>query len=111
MLDLAALPARPLAALPERPRWIASAELAREILAVIRCDAGAPLPGDRPAPAPALALADDRPGAYRVAHVLFDGAFVEVFPDGPGARGVAYPVADPARLHQLLARCAHRLGR
>lgn len=112
-LDLAALPALPLAALPERPRWIAPAELAREILAVIRCDAGAPLPGDRPAPAHALALAvtDGRPGAYRVAHILFDGAFVEVFPDGPGASGVAYPVPDPARLHELLARCAPLVGR
>jgi hypothetical protein len=77
---------------------------------VIRCDAGAPMPGKAAAPAHALALASARAGAYHVAHVLLDGAFVEVFPDGPGTRGVAYPVADPARLHQLLARCGPELS-
>lgn len=103
-LELAALPALPLA--PHAagwPRRIAAAETTREILSLVRGDAGAPLPGPIGAPICELALASATAGAYHLAEVLLDGAFLRFFPDGAGEIGVAYPIDDPGRLRQLLA--------
>lgn len=81
---------------------VASADLARQILALLRRDAGAPMLG-APPPSCELALAADPPGAYRVAHVLLGGAFVRLYPDGLTAPGVVYPVDDAARLCRIIA--------
>lgn len=102
VLDLAALPALVLA--PHTGRWprrVVTAELAGEILRLIRRDAGAPMPGLGSPPSYELALPSTIPNAYHIAEVLLDGAFLRFFPE-PDAPGVAYPVDDAPALNRLL---------
>ena len=103
MLDLDALPASPLPPHADRaPTRVATAKAARQILQLIRRDAGAPMPGLAATPICQLALPRSEPGMYRVAHVLLDGAFVRFYPDGTGKPGVVYPVDDAPRLRRLV---------
>lgn len=99
-LDLDALPVRPPGAGVASVR-LAAAGVVRQVLALIRRDAGAHL-AMAATPLCGLALASARPGAYHVADVLLDGAFLRFYPDDTGAAGVVYPVADAARLRQIL---------
>jgi hypothetical protein len=111
-LALDALPTAPLGARASAPlgarsmpRWLVSPAAAAQILTLIRRDAGAPMPGMSAAPSCELVLASEVAGAYRVAHVLLDSAFLRFYPDGPGAPGVAYPVDDPGGLQRIMALC------
>src|SRR5262249_15187341 len=80
------------------PRRLATEAAAREILRLIRRDAGARMPGLTAVPSCELALPSMTRGTYHLMHVLFDGAFVRCFPDGTMMPGVVYPVDDAARL-------------
>jgi hypothetical protein len=105
-LALAALPATPRA--PRSvPRYLVTPAAAEEILALVRREAGAPMPGAAP-PSCELVLPSGVPGAYHVAHVLLDGAFVQLYPDGPDAPGVAYPVDDAGALRRIMAALSPR---
>jgi hypothetical protein len=87
------------------PRWarrVASGDALRGILAVIRRDAGAPMPGPFASPDCELVLPSATPGAFRVLHVVFDGAFVRCFPDGLDAPGLIYPVEDAPGLRRIV---------
>ena len=102
-LDLDALPAYPLGPRADPwPRRIATAREARELLPLIRRDAGAPMPGLGGTPTCELALPSAVPGAYHLAHVLFDGAFVRFYPGGTAEPGVVYPVDDAPRLRRII---------
>jgi hypothetical protein len=102
-LDVDALPAVALGPRPARwPRRIATAAAARELVALIRRDAGAQMPGLRVAPSCELALPSVVPATYHLAEVLLDGGFLRFYPDGVSAPGVAYPVDEPGRLRRLV---------
>ena len=91
------------------PRRRAPPAVAAQILALVRRDAGAPMPGAAP-PSWELVLPADERGTPQLAHVLLDGAFVQLYPDGPDAPGVAYPVTDPGALRRLMATLAPPVG-
>ena len=108
-LELEALPAAPLGPPPGAwPRRVATTRAARELLLVIRRDAGAPMPGLGAPPLCELALPAAVPGAYHLVDVLFDGAFVRCYPGGAAAPGVVYPVDDAPRLRRILDELASR---
>lgn len=102
MLDIDALPAAELPRSGRAPTRVATASAARQILQLIRRDAGARMPGVAAAPSWRLALPSDRPGVYRVADVLLDGAFLRFYPDGIAAPGVVYPVDDAPLLRRIV---------
>lgn len=102
-LDIDALPASALA--PRTTRWptrVATAGAARQILQLIRRDAGARMPGLLATPLCELALPSVTAGAYHRAHVLLDGAFMRFFPDGAAAPGVVYPVDEAHALLRIV---------
>jgi hypothetical protein len=102
-LDLDALPASPLE-LPamHQARHVATASAARQILQLIRRDAGAPMLGLLAIPTCELALPSAKPGTYYIAHVLLGGAFLRLYPDGVTAPGVVYPVDDAQLLRRII---------
>ena len=107
-LDLDALPAFALAAAPTRwPRRQMTRGAVHQLLALIRRDAGGRLAARATAPSCELALPSAVPEQFHLAHVLFDGAFVRFYPDGPdgpvgsAAAGVLYPVDDPHELRRV----------
>ena len=102
-LDVDALPAVTLGPpAGPYPRRIASAQAARQILELVRRGAGAPMPGVVTAPAYEVALPSTTPGAYHVAHVLFEGEFLRFYPDGMAAAGVVFPVDDVDALRRVV---------
>jgi hypothetical protein len=102
-LDIDALPALRLGPHPAPwPQRLASASAMRQILALVRRNAGAQMPGLIAAPSCELALPSAMHGAYHLLHVLFEGAFVRCFPDGVGVPGVVYPVDDAPGLHRIV---------
>lgn len=102
-LELDELPAHPLASSPAPwPQRVATGSATREILQLIRRNAGARMPGLIATPSCELALPSAMHGAYHLMHVLFDGAFVRCFPDGITVPGVVYPVEDAPRLHRIV---------
>jgi hypothetical protein len=105
-LELAALPAVALGAhAAPCPRRIASADAAHRILALVRRAAGACMPGP-PAPPSielALPLPLPLPAAYHLAHVVLDGNFLRLYPDGMASAGVVFPVDDREALHRIIA--------
>lgn len=103
VLDLDALPATPLAATPW-PLKIASRDEASAMLRLVRRRAGATMPGLLTAPRCEVALPSADPGLYHRAQILFEGAFVRVYPDGIEGPGIVYPVEDAAALTQLVDR-------
>lgn len=101
-LELDALPCGPVA--PSGwPRRVVTAATVEPILALVDRDAGAAIAGAAGAPSWVLLLPARTQGTFHLAHVLFDGAFVGVYPDGPDAAGVVYPVRDPAALQRIIA--------
>jgi hypothetical protein len=101
-LDLERLPAVPLGPPVAWPHRVATASAARAILALIRRDAGAPMPGPGKLPTCELALPSTTPGAYHIMHVLFDGVFVRCYPGGVAVPGIVYPVEDAPRLRRII---------
>jgi hypothetical protein len=102
VLDLAALPAVGLGAFAARaPRRLVDAATAREILRLVRRREGARLPGATPACE--LALPSTEPHAYHIADVLLDGEFLQFYPDGMAATGIAFPVEDARALRRVVA--------
>lgn len=87
---------------PRPPRRLAPPAAAAQILALVQRDAGAPMLG-AVQPSWELVLPTDGPGTAQVAHVLLDGAFVQLYPDGRDAPGVSYPVTDPGALRRIMA--------
>jgi len=81
---------------------VATASAARAILALIRRDAGAPMPGRVARPTCEIALPSTTPGAYHLIQVLFDGAFVRCYPGGSATRGVVFPVDDVTQLRRII---------
>lgn len=107
LLDIEALPAlRPGRSPTEWPRRVATRRAMREILPLIRRDAGAQMPGLIAVPTCELALPSTMRGAYRVMQVLFDGAFVRCFPDGESLPGLVYPVDDAPQLRRIVGELA-----
>lgn len=102
-LDIDALPALQLGlhAAPW-PQRLASASAMRQILALVRRNAGARMPGLIAVPTCELALPSALAGAYHLMHVLFKGAFVRCFPEGVDVPGVVYPVDDAPELHRIV---------
>jgi hypothetical protein len=101
-LEIDALPASPLdARATPWPQRMATPTAVRQILQLIRRDAGAPMPGRAMPPSCELALPSATPGAFHIAHVLLEGMFVRVYPDGTDAPGVVYPVDDARQLQQI----------
>jgi hypothetical protein len=102
-LDIDALPAMPLGqSHPRCPTRIATADAARQLLRLLRRDAGAQMPGLLTAPICELALPSSAPDAYHVAQVLLDGAFIRFYPDGPTEPGVVYPIDDADALRRII---------
>jgi hypothetical protein len=80
-LDLYALPAIQLSILPQAwPRHVASAEATRQLLRLVRCTAGARMPGLLASPDCEIAMAASKTGSYHVAQVLLAGEFIRVYP-------------------------------
>src|SRR6185436_13938532 len=103
MLELAALPAIALAAHAPCPRRFVSADAAYRILALVRRTAGACMPGAPAPPSVELALPLPCAKAYHVAHVVLDGSFLRLYPDGTARDGVLFPVDDREALHRIIA--------
>lgn len=104
MLDIDALPAVPLPArIAHGPIQIATAAAARQLLQLVRRDAGAQMAGLLATPMCTLALPSVVPGAFHIADVLLDGEFVRFFPDGTDSPGVVYPVDDGYLLRRIIA--------
>jgi hypothetical protein len=102
-LDIDALPALPLGTCAGLwPQRVATENAVREILPLIRRNAGAPMPGLIAIPSCELALPSAMRGVYHLMHVLFDGEFVRCFPDDIAVPGVVYPVDDPPRLRRIV---------
>jgi hypothetical protein len=103
VLDLEALPVVTLGAFAARsPRRLADRAAAREILGLVRRREGARLVGATTA-SYELALPSPRPHGYHIADVLLDGEFLQFYPDGMSATGVAFPVEDAGALRRVVA--------
>jgi hypothetical protein len=103
VLDVVALPSLPLVGWASRaPRRFATPNIAHAILQLIRRDAGARMPGPLPEPSYEIALPSARPDTYHIAHVLFDSAFLQLYPDGASSPGTMYPVDDARALRRLV---------
>lgn len=100
LFDLDALPAEPLTEL-SAPAVVASPIASARILRLIRRTAGGQL-AQRARLGPGLALPSPQPGRYCLAHMLYDGEFLQFYPDGPRAPGVVYPVDDAPLLRSLV---------
>jgi hypothetical protein len=105
LLDIDALPASPLPAHRRPwPRHVASSELARDLLRLVRRSAGAELPGLLAQPSCEIALPSAKPHWYHLAQILLDGELFRVYPEGDRGTGVVYPVDDPPALRALVQR-------
>jgi hypothetical protein len=84
-----------------RSRRVVTASAARAILRLVRHDAGAMMPG---APPPVYELVMPSPGVdnCRIAHVLWDGAFVTFCREPAATAGLVYPVDDAAALRWIV---------
>jgi hypothetical protein len=83
------------------PRRVVDRVTATRIFSLVQRDGGARI-GSPAAPMCELALPAAGGDGYHVAHVLFDGAFVQVYPDGLTSPGVAFPVKDAGALRQIV---------
>jgi hypothetical protein len=84
------------------PRRIADPEAAARITSLVQRDGGARI-GSSFAPMCELALPAEGAGGYHIAHVLFDGAFVQLYPGGRASHGIAFPVRDADALRRIIA--------
>lgn len=104
VLELAALPASELTAhAAPCPRRFAGEDAAHQILALVRRTAGARMLGAPPPPSVELALPLPHADAYHLAHVVLDGGFLRLYPDGMAGAGVLFPVDDRDALHRIIA--------
>jgi hypothetical protein len=102
-LDIDALPAVMLAQRTSPcPTRVATVSAARELLQLVRRDAGGRMAGLLATPMCELALPSVTAGAYHIAHVLLDGEFVRFYPDGDASPGVVYPVHNAYRLRRIV---------
>ncbi len=100
--DIDRLPAIPLLVNETAwPRYIAPIEDARKVLALIRRNDGAEMPGLLATPIAELAFPALRAGLHHVLQVMLEGQFVRVYPEGGGA-GLLYPVKDPSELLSIV---------
>lgn len=107
LFDLDALPAEPLDAISAgAPPLVATPGASSQILRLIRRTAGGQLAQLSAPPSHALALPSPLPGRYCLAHILYDGEFLQFYPDGPSAPGVVYPVDDAPQLRELVRELA-----
>lgn len=103
LLDIEALPRVPLrAATGSTPRHLVTSSAARELLSLVDRTRGAQMPGLLAIPSHELALLADASSCH-VAEVILDGNFLRVFPDGPDAPGIVYPVSDARHLLSLVS--------
>ncbi len=103
VLDIDALPSAPLIVRENPwPRRIASVDAARDILRLVRRNAGAQMPGLLATPSCEIALPAIKPSWYHLAQVLLDGEFVRVYPDGNRKPGIVFPVDDPLAFRTLV---------
>jgi hypothetical protein len=104
VLDVDALPAVVLGSPAGLfPRCIADAQAARQILQLVRQRDGARMPDLLTTPSCELALPAAAPGGYHIAHVLLDGEFVRLYPDGMATEGIVFPVDDAHALRRVVA--------
>jgi hypothetical protein len=102
-LDVDALPVAPLTArTPGWPRRLATTEIARRILRMVRRKEGAHMPGLLAAPSCEVALPAVQRAMYHGLQILLGGEFIRVYPDGDDHPGVVYPVDDPHALCALI---------
>lgn len=102
VLDVDALPAVGLDAhTAPCPRYVATEHTAQQILTLVRCREGAPMPGVAASPSLEIALPSREPGAYHIAHVVL-GAFLRFYPDGMTGTALVFPIADADALHRLV---------
>lgn len=102
VLDIEMLPCSPLGMAPSYPRKMATRDAARQILALVRRDAGAQMPGVL-APSCELALPSNKPGWFYRLELVLDGEFVRVFPDGDDRPGVVFPIDNANTLRAIIA--------
>jgi hypothetical protein len=105
VLDVDALPPRPLDTSRSWPVHVASHEEARELLYLVRRRDGSQIPGLQAAPDCEIALPSQEPGRYHLIQVMLDAEVVRVHPRG-AEHGIVYPVDDPFTLRQLIASLA-----
>jgi hypothetical protein len=101
VLDIDRLPAVRLGEPRPWPVHVVSTEQARELLALIHRDDGAPAAFET-APSCELALPSPDRGRYHRIEVLRDGELVRVEP------GTVYPVADPVAFRALVTAASRR---
>jgi hypothetical protein len=101
VLDIEMLAASPLGIAPSHPRKLATPNEARRILALVRRDAGAQMPGLL-TPSCELALPSNKPGWFYRLEIVLDGEFVRVFPDGDDRPGVLFPIDNAGVLRTIL---------
>jgi hypothetical protein len=102
-LDIDGLPTAPLIKQSAWPHRLATRDDVRALLHLIRRTEGATMPGLLATPQCEIAMPSVRPGEYHRAQLLFDGAFIRVYPDGHDRPGVVYPANDPRALRALVA--------
>jgi hypothetical protein len=103
VLEFAALPAIAMDAHAPCPRRFASEDAAHRILELVRRVAGACMPGPPAPPSVELALRLPHTETYHLAHVVLDGSFLRLYPDGMAQDGVLFPVNDREELHRIIA--------
>jgi hypothetical protein len=101
-LDVDALPSTTLQTRPPWPVRLASASEGSSLLALVRRQHGAEMPGLLAVPSCEIMLPSGKPGEYYSLQVLLDGEFVRTYPDGTDAPGLLYPVDDPFALKALM---------
>jgi hypothetical protein len=103
-LDVDALPSTTLRTRPPWPVHLASSSEGSSLLALVRRQDGAEMPGLLAVPSCEVLLPSGTPGEYHALQVVLDGEFVRVYPDGPDTPGLLYPVTDPFALKSLVEK-------
>lgn len=101
-LDIDALPGTRVPTGRTWPVRIATPREGGALLGLVRRQYGAEMPGLLATPACEVLLPSTVPGEYRSLQALLGGEFVRVYPDGPDAPGLVYPVADPDALEAII---------
>lgn len=101
-LDIDSLPALPLIIQDAAwPRLFATSDEARKLLALVRRNDGAEMPGLLAMPQWEIAFPSVRSGLHHVLQVLLEGQFIRIYPEG-SAVGLLYPVKDPTAMLALV---------
>jgi hypothetical protein len=102
-LDLDSLPASGIVFEPW-PCHIATEQVARAMLRLIRRNEGASMPGLLAMPRCEVLIPAQSANTFHRLQLVLDGDFVRVYPDGHSKPGVLYPVTDPQLLRVLVDR-------